>query len=103
MSLDIFEVTSGDMVVVDGDAAKAGNVLSIQIGDLEYQPEFGIDKKFFLESEFEFQNESFKSYMVQRLLAQQINVVSVLSVIETFQEAYTFNIGNPVSSGGFIK
>jgi len=101
---DIIEVKMGeDLKVFDSVVAKAGNVLSIQLGDLEYAPGFGVDFKFFLESEFKFQNDSFKAYLVQRLAESQINVSEVLQTVDQLFQKYTYSVGDSrESNGGLI-
>lgn len=95
MNNDIFEINNGeDLVLRQSEAARAGNVLSVQLESLEYAPTFGVDLAFFLTSDFQFQNQSFKAYLVSRVLQHQINVANVLDTVETFYEKYTFNIGN---------
>ncbi len=102
--LDIVELADGgDMNVMDAVVAKAGNVLAIQIGDLEYSPEFGVDLRFFLESEFQFQNANFQSYLVQRLTENHINVAQVVNVIESLLTTSTYTVGEiKEASGGLI-
>lgn len=93
--IDIIDLPEGkDMVLMNTDVARAGNVLGVQIGDLEFAQGFGVDLKFFFDPTYQFQNESFKAYLVQRLLQHQINVAQVLDTIETFFTKYTFLIGN---------
>jgi hypothetical protein len=92
---DIIEVNDGeDLLVMDSIVAKSGNVLSIQLGDLEYNTSFGVDLRFFLTSELQFQNESFKSYLVQRLTEHQVNVAQVIETINTLFMKYTFQVGS---------
>lgn len=103
--LDIIEIADGqDMKTADSAVPKAANVLSIQLESLEYAPKFGVDLAFFLESNFQFQNESFKSYLVERLTAHQINVSQVTETLETLFNQYTFFVdaadGLP---GGLIR
>lgn len=93
--LDIVEIKDGhDLVIADSVTPKAGNVLSIQIGDLAYAPAFGLDFKFFLDSDLQFQNESFKAYIVQRLIESQVNVSQVISIVNTLSQTFTFETGN---------
>ncbi len=101
---DIVELNQGeDMKLYDSIVAKAGNVLSIQLGDLEYSPDFGVDLKFFLDENFQFQNESFTSYLVQRLTESQVNVAKVIDVIKTLTREYTYHVGDiKQSNGGLI-
>lgn len=103
--LDIVQVEDGkDMGFADSVVMKAGNVLSVQLGDLEYLPNFGSDLKFFIDSPTQFQNDSFKQYLVQRLSRYQINVADVTEILETLFTQYTFRVsdGNP-NSGGLIR
>lgn len=94
MNVDIFPPSEDglDLGTAQSAVAKAGNVLSIQLGALEYAPEFGIDMKYFLESPFRFQNESFRAYAVEILTKNQINVVEVIQVIETLFTGLTFYV-----------
>ncbi len=105
MNVDVFEFPDGsDIVTRQSDAARAGNVLAVQLGNLEYAKNFGVDLKYFFQSDFQFQNESFKAYLVQRLIEHQINVSSVTDVLESLYNEYTFNVGsnNDTSTTGLL-
>ena len=101
---DIIEVNDGeDLGVFDSIVAKAGNVLSVQLGDLEYAPDFGVDLRYFLTSDLQFQNQSFKAYLVQRLTESQVNVAQVIDTIESLFQKYTYYVGEiKKDSGGLI-
>lgn len=100
---DITSLTQGlDMGILDAQTPKAGNILSIQIGSLEYAPELGIDLKYFLSEDFQFQNASFKSYLVQVLAENGINVATVVDTVENLFREYTFNIRAAESSTGLM-
>lgn len=102
--IDIVGFSGGDLVMFDAQTPKAANVLQVQIGSLEYAPDFGIDLRFFLDEDLQFQNESFKSYLIQRLSEHHINVNEVLETLEKFYLQFTFVVGDvAVKSGGFIK
>lgn len=102
--IDITSVTDGDLRVMETQVPKAANLLQVQLGDLEYAPDFGIDLAFFLDPEFQFQNESFKAYLVQRLSENHVNVNRVIDALSQFFRTYTFVVDAPESSGGgFIK
>lgn len=93
--LDIVQIEDGkDLVIADSAAPKAGNVLSIQIGDLEYAPDFGVDLRFFLQEQLQFQNESFRAYLVERLTQSQISVDQVVEIIDTFTSKFIFDVGD---------
>jgi hypothetical protein len=102
---DIIEVPSDgrDLRVQNSVVPKAANVLSVQLGSLEYAQDFGVDLRYFLQSNLKFQNESFKAYLVTRLTQHQINVVEVLKTLQTFYEQFTFSVTDADNnSGGLI-
>ena len=101
--IDIMSVTD-DLNLYDAQIKKAENLLSVQIGALEYAPEFGIDLDFFIDPDLQFQNESFKSYLIQRLAENNVNVAQVTELLTAFTLKYTFEVGETQKSvGGFIK
>lgn len=88
---DIIFVEPGmDLGVANSQIPRAANILSVQLGALEYEPTFGIDKRYWLSSPWLFQNESFKSYLVQRLADYQINLSQVLETFYDLFLKYTF-------------
>lgn len=102
--LDIVELNDGeDLKVVDSIVSKAGNVLSVQLGALEYAQDFGVDTRYFLESDFQIENSSFKSYCVQRLIEHQVNVSAVTELLDTLFEKYTFHVNASEDAKGFIR
>jgi hypothetical protein len=93
-----------DMTVMEAITPKAANVLQVQLGALEYAQEFGIDMAFFLDENFQFQNESFKAYLIQRLAEHHVNVSELLETDSTLEKFYTFYVGDQEkSSGGLIR
>lgn len=99
--IDIVSLGS-DIGLYDTQTSKAKNILSVQLGALEYAPDLGIDLEYFLSEDFRFQNESFKSYLIQRLANSGINVSSVIETIEALYTEYTFNLTAAETSGGLI-
>lgn len=104
MNYDIVSIQDGlDMGIAVTDVSKAANVLSVQLGDLEYAQDFGVDLRYFLTNNLQFQNESFKAYLVERLTTNQINVVNVVEVLNTLFSQLTFSVGDAANeSKGFI-
>jgi hypothetical protein len=94
---------SDDLRIVDTIVPKAANVLQVQLGSLEYAPEFGVDLEFFLDPDLQFQNESFKAYLIQRLSESHVNVNQVVEALSTFVETLVFEVGSPEASGGLIR
>lgn len=93
---------SADLSMFDTQAPRAANILSVQLEALEYAPDFGIDLKYFLNEDFQFQNESFKSYLIERLANSAINVSSVIETLESLYTNYTFNLSADTSSDGSL-
>jgi hypothetical protein len=92
-----------DIRIYDANVSKAENVLSVQLGNLYYAPDFGIDLRYFLSEDFEFTNESFRSYCLQRLTEHYIDVVSVS---ETVSNLFTFlgiNIAAKEDNSGLVR
>ncbi len=100
--IDIVEILDNDIRTADTQTVRAKNILSVQLGSLQYAPELGIDLKYFLSEDFKFQNESFKAYLIQVLANYSINVASLDESIETLLNRYTFNLSPAETSGGLI-
>ena len=83
-----------DLRLFDTDIERAKNILSVQLGSLEYAAELGIDLKYFLDEAFRFQNESFKSYTIQILANFGVNVSTIQEITETFSKTFVYNV-NP--------
>lgn len=92
-----------DLGLYDTDTERAKNILSVQIGALSFIPDFGIDLKYFLSENFVFENESFKSYLVQRLSEYAVNVTQLIEEQEDLYEKLIFLIGtSQVEGGGMV-
>lgn len=93
---DIVSTTDGlDLGVALSSVPKAANVLSTQLGELEYASDFGVDKKYFLDDNFLFQSDSYRAHLIQRLTEAQINVGQVVGTIDTLFATYSFGITEP--------
>ena len=101
--IDIVSVPNGtngdDIGVLDTQTFRAANILSVQLGDLEYAPNIGIDLKYFLSEDFRFQNESFKNYLIEVLANNGINVASVMQTIDNLFVTLGFNLSAEEKSG----
>lgn len=100
---DIVQVLNNlDLNVDDSIVPKGANLLSVQIGALEYSKEFGIDLKFFLDNTIVFQTESFKSYLVQRLSQNFINVTELINVVDNLVLDLNFSLDQQQETTGFV-
>lgn len=101
--IDIVSQANGlDLGASDTQATKAANILSIQLGSLVYAPTLGIDLKYFLSEEFQFQNESFKAYLVEVLANNSINVASVTDIVDNLYSQYIFNLTGSSSESSLV-
>lgn len=101
--IDIISADENGLGTFDTETDRAKNILSIQFDSLEYEPDLGIDLDFFLKNEFEFQNESFVSYLIQVLANRGINVSSVNATVERFAQRLVINLVPAETSTGMIK
>ncbi len=99
--IDIVSIGT-DIGTFNTDVSRAANILSVQVGALEYAPNLGIDLNYFLSSDFSFQNESFKSYLIQVLANKGINVASVAELIDNLFTTFTFNLVPDQTVGSLI-
>lgn len=91
-----------DINIFDTQTSKAGNILSVQLGSLQYAQDLGIDLAYFLRDDVAFQNESFRAYLVEVLANSGINVSSVVTVIESLYQQYTISISPEETSTGLV-
>lgn len=105
MALDIVRIQDGfDLGVALSAAPKAANVVSTQYGDLEYAQDFGVDMKYFLQEGLQFQTESYRAHLIERLVQHQVNVFSVTELKRLLDISMTFEVGDGQEqyTGGFI-
>lgn len=98
---DIAEIGT-DLVILDTQTNRAANILSVQLGSLEYDPTMGIDLDYFLSEGIRFQNDSFKGYLVEQLANRGINVTNVQDTVQTLFEQYIINISPEETSTGLV-
>lgn len=101
--IDIQDFQGEDLQIKDSQTPKAANVLSTQLASLEYAPALGVDLAYFLADGFQFQNESFKSYLLQRLAEHSVDVFSVVEVVEDLYTRFVFNVAPQEQTKGLIR
>lgn len=100
--IDIIDFTSEGMQVYDTQTERAANILSVQLGALEYAQDLGIDLRYFLTESVRFQNDSFKAYLVQVLATWGINVATLTETLESLASTYTINLTPEETSDGMV-
>jgi hypothetical protein len=102
--IDIIDVTDGqDLGMLNSAIKRAENLLAVQLGDLEYAEDWGVDLNFFLSEDYAFQNESFKSYLLQRMAEESIDVSSVSELVTTFYNKLIFELSEVNDSDSLIR
>lgn len=100
--IDIVEVSSSGMDVYDTQTERAANILSVQLGALEYWPEGGIDLTYFLTESIRFQDDSFKAYLIQILASWGINVTTLTETPDALFSNYMINLSPEENSTGLV-
>jgi len=100
--IDIISFTSSGMQVYDTETERAANILSVQLGSLEYWPEGGIDLRYFLTEPIQFQDESFRAYLIQILASWGINVANLRTNIDSLFSNYIINLSPRENSTGMV-
>lgn len=101
--IDIITAENGlDLGVYNTQTMRAKNILSVQLGALEYAQDLGIDLKYFLSEDFRFENESFRAYLVEVLANRGINVSSVLDVVHSLYNEFLFNLAPEQTDSGLV-
>lgn len=100
--IDVVEITT-DMRFYDSQVPLAANIVSVQLGNLVYNPTFGVDMRYFLSEDFQFQNEAFKAYVLQRLSEHGVDVLSVTETVEALYANLSFNLSGKEENSGFVR
>jgi hypothetical protein len=101
--IDIVSTIDGqDIGTFSTQTTRAANILSVQLGSLEYAQDLGIDLKYFLSENFRFQNDSFKAYLIETLASRGINVTDVVDQVEALFSTYNFNLAPEETTSGFV-
>lgn len=76
------------------DVGKLENLIFVQYGSAYYFPQFGIDRKFYVESHYQIQIETFTSYIRQMALYNGIVTTSISSRIENFTALIDYTVAS---------
>lgn len=101
--IDIISAEDGkDLGVFDTQTPRAANILSVQLESLEYAPDLGIDLAYFLSEDFRFQNQSFRSYCVEILANNGVNVATVTNTVEDLLHRLSFELNAEDTSDSLV-
>ena len=101
--MDIVSAEDGqDIGLFRTQTTRAANLLSVQLGALEYLPDWGIDLAYFLREDVKFQNSSFQAYLIETMARNGLNVSSLEINRFALFEQYGFNLSPEENESGFI-
>lgn len=100
--IDIDKFESGDIVFKDTNIHKASNILKTQLGSLAFNESFGVDVVYFLNRDLKFQNESFKSYLLQKLSENGIVISENYMLVDKFIQHIGFGVNNQENTTSLI-
>ena len=81
---DVETFYNGARMTRSNDRFRAVNLLSVTLGTKNYARTFGIDKNFFIDTEFELAPETFTAHITKRLSDYAISPTGVETVIDDF-------------------
>lgn len=93
------EIKDGQPRVSETIVHKAVNILRVQEGSLYYAQDLGIDLNQFFSPDVDIQTESFKSYAVQKLAENGVNVTDVEEAEKTFDTLFNFEVTEQQTEG----
>ncbi|WP_424244957.1 hypothetical protein Dip510_000065 [Elusimicrobium posterum] len=91
---DIIEIKNGDIILSNTEIPKAKNLFEVQEGDLYYFDSWGIDLDYFLNPDYQIQNASFNSYLLQKLGEWGLNVTGFMNKDGQFAQDLNFTFGD---------
>lgn len=100
--IDIYSSGSGELETFDTQTHRAANILNTQLGSLEYEQDLGIDLEYFLDPAYKFQDSSFRSYLVQVLANNGINVASIIATVQNLYQDLDINLSAEEQSSSLI-
>lgn len=80
MSKDIYLDNEGVLKTAKTDIYKGENILKIQVGNLYYAQQLGIDLARFIDPSVKIQPETFRAYTLQELVTQGVSIDTALKV-----------------------
>lgn len=69
---------ANDLEFVSSELPRAENLIGVQLGTLNYQPNWGVDLEYFLNPNYEIQAECFEAHLLQRIGFWGMNVIEFM-------------------------
>ena len=95
------DLVDNELTITDTVVHKAVNLVNTQIEYLVYEPNFGVDLDQFFQPGVEIQTATFKAYLIDRLTANNINVIKAEETGLNLQTLIDITVKD-VNSKGFM-
>ncbi len=92
-----------DLEFFASELPRAENLITTQIGDLYYRPDWGVDLAYFLNPDYTIQAEAFEAYLLQRIGVWGMNVIDFMARQRQFIREMIFNFGEPKESNAIMR
>lgn len=98
-----YDENKNDLVIVSSELPRAANLIDVQLGQLYYRPDWGVDLEYFLNPDYEIQAESFEAYLLQRIGFWGMNVINFAAKQGRFVREMIFNFGNAKENNSLMR
>lgn len=96
MTKDVrYNEQKNDLEFLESELPRAENLITTQLGQLVYQPGWGVDLAYFLNPDITIQAEAFENYLLQRIGFWGMNVLTFVAKEQTFIRQLIFNFAHP--------
>lgn len=82
-----------DLRLRNSDAMKAGNVVGCQLGYLHHNEAFGCDLRQFIIDETEYSIQTYKAYVVQRLVEHKVSLGGITEAMAALDAELSYTYG----------
>lgn len=104
MTKDVrYNSTLNDLDFLVSELPRAENLITTQLGDLQYQPDWGVDLAYFLDPDYTIQAEAFEAYLLQRIGFWGMNVLNFIAKQQKFIREMIFNFGEPKENNSLMR
>lgn len=98
-----YNETKNDLEFLPSELPRAENLITTQLGDLFYQPDWGVDLAYFLDPNYTIQAEAFESYLLQKMGFWGMNILNFIAKQQKFIRQMIFNFGAPKGNDTMIR
>ena len=97
-----YNQTRNDLEFEAGQLPRAENLITVQTGDIDYAPTWGVDLAYFLNPDYKIQAESFEAYLLQRIGFWGMNVLELIAKQGKFVRNMLFNFAEQSNNNSML-